>query len=271
MSEPTQTGVGDPRWRLAGLQHPAVATYIERKANQRPNPERHITLEGLFEIQTALGFGAALDIFIVAPECLKTPETRRLAQQVTAANTPVYQVSAKVFKRLSDREEPDGVAAMAALPLGVWPPSLPPKRLAILDGLEIPGNAGTILRSADGAGLDGVIFVNRKVRLTHPKMMHASLGACFTVPLYDQPLDLVQRYLKDAGYAVHLADAKGGQGFRGAANLRALVLGGEKRSFDPSWYDLAHERVKIPMRGKVDSLNVACAATVLFYQMNSEN
>lgn len=267
----TNPAAGDRRFRLAGLQHPEVERFLERKANQRGNPERILTLEGLFEVQIALQYGAKLEAFFASPELLRTPETRHLSEETAASGVPCYQVSAKVFRRLSDREDPDGVAAMARLPIQTWPPSTPPAHLAILDGLEIPGNAGTILRSADGAGVDAVVFVNRKVRLTHPKMMHASLGACFTVALYDEPLTSVQAYLKREHYAVHLADAKGGHGWKVESGKKALVLGGEKRSFDPSWYDMEHERIKIPMRGRVDSLNVACAATVLFYDMTRES
>lgn len=255
---------------LAGGHHPAVEHYLNVKENRKGNPDRKITLEGLFEITTALRLGVTLTEFFFSPELTVTPETKRLVEDLTSKPLGLFEVSARVFQKLSDREEPDGVAALALFPVRTWPPPAVPRKMAVLDGLEIPGNAGTILRSADGAGLDAVVFINRKVRLTHPKLVHSSLGACFSVPIYETDFEPLKAFLQANAYRILLGDAKG----PASSELRSqpekpfcLVIGGEKKSFDTAWYEVAHEKVKIPMRGSIDSLNAACAATVLFYSL----
>jgi len=260
----------EKRATLAGGHHPSIEHYLNVKENRRGNPDRKITLEGLFEITTARRLGVPLTEFFYSPELAATPETRKLIEDLRDTPVDLFEVSARVFQKLSDRDEPDGVAALALFPVRAWPPATVPKRMAVLDGLEIPGNAGTILRSADGAGLDAVVFINRKVRLTHPKLVHSSLGACFSVPIWETDFQTLSAYLQENQFRVLLGDAKGppsSQLRREPGKPFCMVIGGEKKSFDTAWYGLPHEKVKIPMRGAVDSLNAACAATVLFYSL----
>ncbi|MDA8031618.1 MAG: hypothetical protein MPK62_10945 [Alphaproteobacteria bacterium] len=142
------------------------------------------------------------------------------------------------------------------------------KTIAIVDGLEITGNAGTIIRSADGAGLDGLVFIKRKVRLTHPKVLHASQGACFSMPIFDGSREEVFKVLDKIKANIFLGDSKANSFFHQKTYPApcAIVLGSEKKGINTDWYQLDHKIIKIPMLGSCNSLNVACAATLLFYQ-----
>ena len=258
----------------AGADHEAVRRFIEFKDNRRPNPERLLTLEGLFETALPGKAGRPLTEWFACPELLKTPETQRVFQEWCDGGTPGYTVSPRVFQKMIDRDEGDGLVALAPLPLLPTLPDTAPKRTLILDGLEIPGNAGTILRSAEGAGFDLVIHLRRRHRLTHPKMAHASLGACFYLTQFDaeDPASLYA-WLSDRGVQIHLADSKEASEVRAETQQNAvpplaLVLGGEKQGIHTDWYALPHTSLKIPMRGRIDSLNVACAATVLLYELS---
>lgn len=256
----------------AGAQHPRVKQFISLKRNLKGNPDRLVVLEGLWELNQALDAGLELRAFFVCAELLRGDAGRTMADRIVATGVHSYEVSAKVFERLADREGPDGLAAIAVLPDFDWSSiALSPNsanRVVVLDGLEIVGNVGTVIRCADATACDAVVLTNRRVRLTHPKLVHSSMGTSLTVPVFESDADDAVAWLRGNGFRIITTDSDGTVSYRDAdySGRVALVLGSERHGISAVWHEAEDVRVFIPMAGRVDSLNVGNAAVLVLYE-----
>jgi RNA methyltransferase, TrmH family len=255
----------------AGMQNPRIKQYLSIKQNTKSNPEHLACLEGLWELTTALDARLDLRAFLVCPELLRGDAGRHLAERIVAAGVHSYLISDKVMRRISDREEPDGLAAIVQLPRFGWDDIVlrEQNRVIVLDALEIPGNVGTIVRCADSTGADGVIVTNRRTRLSHPKLIHSSMGSSFTLPVFEASVGDAVAWLKEHDFAIVTTDTDASLSYRRADYRRrvAVVMGSERYGIVKEWYQAQDYGVSIPMRGKVDSLNVGNAAVLMLYEM----
>lgn len=245
-------------------------------SNSKPNPEKLFVAEGIWLASMCLKFGTRIDSLIVCPDHVRTPEVIMLIQDLSERTQDRFSVSAKTYEKISEKGQPDGIMALAALPQRDIVNFIPPKKAVVLiiDGVEIPGNAGTMLRMADGAGADAVFFCNRKVRMTHPKLIKSSQGAILTVPTYEfSSVAECRQWLKKFGFTVYLADTRAERYYYDEpfGTNCALVVGSERYGIAREWYDDDYSMIAIPMLGKCDSLNVGVAATVLTYEACIKN
>ena len=245
-------------------------------SNSKPNPERLFVAEGIWLASMCLKFGTHIDSIIVCPEHVRTPEVQKLIVDLSERTRDRFSVSAKTYEKISEKDRPDGIMVLAALPKRDIADFMPPKNAVVLviDGVEIPGNAGTMLRMADGAGADAVFFCNRKVRMTHPKLIKSSQGAVLTVPVFEfESVADCRAWLKKFGFTVYLADTRADKYYYDEPFDKncALVLGSERYGIAREWYDSQYSMIAIPMQGSCDSLNVGVAATVLTYEACIKN
>ena len=245
-------------------------------SNSKPNPERLFVAEGIWLASMCLKFGTCIDSIIVCPEHVRTPEVQKLIADLSERTRDRFSVSAKTYEKISEKDRPDGIMVLAALPKRDIADFMPPKNAVVLviDGVEIPGNAGTMLRMADGAGADAVFFCNRKVRMTHPKLIKSSQGAVLTVPVFEfESVADCRAWLKKFGFTIYLADTRADKYYYDEPFGKncALVLGSERYGIAREWYDSQYSMIAIPMQGSCDSLNVGVAATVLTYEACIKN
>lgn len=175
-----------------------------------------------------------------------------------------------LFAGLCDTRTPQGVLFLCALWDTRPPERLPGARYLVLDGLQDPGNVGTIWRTADALGADGVLLVNGCADPFSPKTVRATMGACFRLPLYELEAARLPGLLERSGLPLYAA-ALGAD----AADLReadlsrcAVAIGSEGRGVSRAVLDLSEKRLKIPMRERCESLNAAAAAAVALWEMN---
>lgn len=255
----------------AGMQNPRIKQYLSIKHNTKSNTENLACLEGLWEVSQASQSKLEFRAFFICPELLRGDSGHHLAEQIIATGVHSYLVSEKVMRRCVDRDEPDGLAAIAKLPSFDWSDIELRKynRFLVLDGLEIFGNIGTIIRCADGAGADGVIITNRRTRLSHPKVIHSSMGSLFTFPVIEAEVSDAIMWLKQHAFKIITTDTDAALSYR-KADYRgrvAVVMGSERYGIVKEWYDAQDCSVSIPMSGKADSLNVGNAAVLMLYEM----
>jgi TrmH family RNA methyltransferase len=255
----------------AGIQHPRIKQYLTIKNNTKSNPENLACLEGLWELSLALKESLEIRAFFVCPEQLRGEAGQHLAQQIIDTGAHAYVVSEKVMDRLVDKDQPDGLAAIVQLPRFNWDniPLEHNTRLMVLDGLEIPGNVGTIIRCADAVGAHGIIITNRRTRLSHPKVLHSSMGSAFTFPVIEADMDEAIAWLKEHDFKIVTTDTDATTNYR-KADYRgrvAAVMGSERYGIMKRWYEAQDWSVSIPMAGKIDSLNVGNAAVLMLYEM----
>ncbi len=234
--------------------------------------------EGMWSQQKLLAAGLKIHGFFFCPECIYSREAVELAEKVIHAAGEVYLISKKVLEKLVDRDKPDGFLSVAELPMITAQELILPDNalVMVLDGLESPGNIGTILRSCDGAGVNAVLICNAKVRLTHPKLIKASMGAAFVVPVVcfaavEQCMD----WLFSRGYEIYLSDSSAEHCYTAARprGNTALVAGSERYGLSEAWHGSSDtiRKISIPMHGICDSLNVGIAASILIYVFSTIN
>ncbi len=263
-------------WRPIGEQNPKIKQVRAILSNTKPNPQKLFAAEGIWILSLCEKFDTPLDCLILCPEHIRTPEAAALADRLAARTDERFTVSAKTFEKISERGQPDGMFALAKLPVHDLAAFDPPNDavLLVLDGIEIPGNVGTMLRMADGAGVDGVFLCNRKARLTHPKLIKGSQGAVLSVPFFDfESVADCRAWLRENGFTVYLADTRAELFYYDEpfGTKAALVMGSERYGISREWYDGDYKMIAIPMAGSCDSLNVGVAATVLAYEAVKKN
>ncbi|MDH4077064.1 MAG: hypothetical protein OEW29_14105, partial [Acidimicrobiia bacterium] len=180
------TGV-QPELQQVGLNHPKVRQLRSVERNSAPNPHRLFVAEGLWAAKLLLRHQVHIDTFFWCPDAVLSTEAPKLAVELARRAERAYQIGPKVSEKLSERDRPDGLLLMARLPQ--WRPEdlvLGPDALvAVADGMNIPGNLGTLIRTIDACGADALVLTNRRTRLTHPMVFRASQGMLLTVPIID--------------------------------------------------------------------------------------
>ena len=238
----------------------------KRKARER---EGAFLIEGIRLCEEALKIEGATEQLVFARDMLDRSE-RLAALYKTALHSgvTVQMTDRRAMKGMCETETPQGVVGVAREPN--WDRDeviLSGKPLLILDQVRDPGNLGTILRTAEGAGAGGVFLVKGSVELLNPKVVRSTMGSVFRFPvLVDQrPTSLIDD-LKRARVTVYAAHTDG-QSFSEADYSKpyAFVLGNEAFGIDGDILKLADQKVSIPMSEPVNSLNVAVAAGVLLY------
>lgn len=189
-------------------------------------------------------------------------------------DTELFRVRAEVFERMADTRQSQGIIALVAQPKWSWGEAQRAQARTeglylILEQVQDPGNLGTILRTAEAAGVNGVWLDKGCVDLCSPKVVRASMGTIFRLPVYQtdtaaQAVSLLRREGVRC-YAAHLA------GRRTLYELplevpSAFLLGNEGNGLSEALAALADEKIRIPMRGPTESLNVAMAGGILVYE-----
>lgn len=259
-----------------GEQNPKIKQIKGVISNSKPNPHKLFVAEGIWMLSLCEKFRTPLDSLILCPEHIRTAQAASLADRLAARTAELFTVSAKTYEKISERGQPDGLMALARLPQHDLNAFRPQKDavLLVLDGVEIPGNIGTMLRMADGAGVDAVFLCNRKARMTHPKLIKGSQGAVLSVPFFEFDTVAACRDWLDANaFTVYLADTRAKLYYYDEpfGKKTALVMGSERYGISREWYDGSYEMIAIPMEGSCDSLNVGVAATVLAYEAVKKN
>ena len=208
---------------------------------------------------------------------LKSEAGRKAVEAVMAAQdrlkeTVVETVSDEIFRNLSDTQSPQGVMAVVSQQhyrledlFGQHTEPL----LLILENLQDPGNLGTIIRTAEGAGVTGILMSRGTADLYNPKVTRSTMGSIFRVPfLYTDDLSGTIGKVKQAGVTVCAAHLQGRHTYDGEDYTKgtAFLIGNESRGLSDGISELADVRVRIPMAGKVESLNAAVAAAILMYE-----
>ena len=216
-------------------------------------------------LQEALQWGAEL-VTVVATAGTELP--------VLPAGVRAVEVPEDVMASISPMKTPQGVLFTCRLPETELPPVLQGRCYAVLDGVQDPGNVGTIIRTADCAGIEGVLLSEQCADIFSPKVLRATMGSIFRMPmLVTGDLPGVLSGLVQDGYHV-LSSQLDGEPFyqySGQNGRYCLVIGSEGNGVSEPVRALATHRVKLPMRGGAESLNAAVAAGIMMYHLTRED
>lgn len=228
-------------------------------------------VEGYRECRRALDNGYKPHAIFHCPECyLKNENEPALVEECRQLGAEVYACSRACFNKIAYKERPDGLLMVGPhVSIKLEELKLPPNALVIVtEAIEKPGNLGTILRSADAAKVAAVIVCDRTTDIHNPNVVRASTGTMFSVPVVEATSDEALRFLKARGFSI-LAATPHAEKLHFEVDLTgnvAIALGAEQYGLTAKWMDGADLRVRIPMLGLADSLNVSAAATILVYE-----
>jgi TrmH family RNA methyltransferase len=255
---------------ITSLQNERVKQAVKLRDRGSRDDTGLMLVEGYRETKRALDNGIRPSAFFFCrPLFLGTNEDALLAA-AAAAGAEMFECSEPVFRKLSYRDRPDGLLAVApALRRGLADLVLPPDPLLLaMEHVEKPGNLGTMLRSADAGGVHAVIVCDRCTDVFNPNAVRASIGTIFTVPVVEASSDEAIAWLRARGIRI-LAATPAAETLHTECDLTrglAIVVGSEQYGLTGRWMEGADERVRIPMLGQCDSLNVAAAATILVFE-----
>ena len=230
-------------------------------------------LEGPQAVSEALAFRPELVVeLFVTPTALE--RYAELAQAVADAELEPHFVTEHVLEVMADTVTPQGVVAVCRQ----FPVALKdilaegPRLVAVLEEVRDPGNAGTIIRAADAAGADAVVLTGRSVDLYNPKVVRATTGSIFHLPVAMAPeLGPVLDKLRGVGLTVLAADIKGDDLLAARkdgtlAKPTAWLFGNEARGLSDEHFALADRAITVPIYGHAESMNLATAASVCLYE-----
>jgi RNA methyltransferase, TrmH family len=247
----------------------AARRLTKRAFRQR---ERAFLAEGPQAVAEALRFGAQVtDLFVTVAARSRYGDLVTTAED---AGVPVHVVSGEVMEELAQTVTPQGLLAVCGfvdVPLAAVT-QLAPALVVLLANVRDPGNAGTVLRTADAAGARAVVFADASVDPYNGKCVRASAGSLFHLPVVaGARLEEAVHAMRQAGLRVVAADGRAGRSLDDAdvrdrlAEPTAWMFGNEAWGLPPDLVALADEPVAVPIYGQAESLNLAAAAAVCLY------
>lgn len=245
---------------------------LARDLKRRKGRERRslFVAEGVRAVEELLHSKLSVRGVLVTPQLLKSARGSGLEAEISARGVPVERVDERELLSAADTDSPQGILGIAETPehkLTSIPLELV-TRIVVLDGIQDPGNAGTILRTAAALGASGVIALPGTVDLWNPKVVRGAMGVHFRYPLVQAAHDELSGFLDANGIVLWGAAADGEAiGGRKAPARLALALGNEGAGLG----DVARARcallVSIPIEAAVESLNVAVAAGIILHEL----
>lgn len=226
--------------------------------------------EGVRSVEELLRSDLTVRGALVAPQLADAPRGQALRRQLSESKIEVTEVSEKDFRSAAETDSPQGVLAIGEVPrLSLDTLDVPTVcRILLLDGVQDPGNAGTILRTAAALGATATIALPGTVDLWNPKVIRSSMGAQFHHPSLHAGVDDTLGFLARHSVELWATDAGGTPLDRKTAPARlAIVLGNEGAGISSSLSARAQRTVSLPISGNVESLNVAVAAGILLYEL----
>lgn len=255
---------------ITSKQNPRVKALVKLRDRRDRDKAGVFIIEGYREIRRALEKDIQITEFYYSPGWFLGENEPQLIEDIKSRDAQVYEVAKDVFTKFTYRDRPDGLLAVAKQ----WRLNFDDLKLSqkpfliVVEAIEKPGNLGTILRSADGAGADAVIVCDAVTDVFNPNVVRSSTGVLFSVPVVVSDSQTVHTWLKNKGVKI-VATTPDTDNIYTNVDLTgpiAIVMGSEQYGLTDFWLKNCDLPVRIPMRGLADSLNVAMATGLVAYE-----
>lgn len=264
--------------KISSRQNPKIRRLFALRERREREAEGVFLLEGMRELARALAHGVRFAEFYFCPELMKNAATKEIFGEAMRKLSPekIIELSLPAFEKISYREKPEGVLAVAEMRAHALedlsiPAGTPPLFL-VAESIEKPGNLGALLRIADSAGCTALICCGAGTDVYNPNVIRASQGALFSVQLATAKASAVREWLFSKKVSVFAATPAAKKiywdcDFRGAS---AILFGTESTGLSDFWLgkdaDASVVPIAIPQLGAADSLNVSTAAAVCLFE-----
>lgn len=254
---------------ITSLQNPRIKNILKLSTKARERKEQNLFLiEGAREISLAIAGGYIFDSVFICRELFIKTDYPEVLQSVP--ENILFDVTEAVFQKIAYREGSDGILALAKPKIHSLDKLDLPKNpfIIILESVEKPGNLGAILRTADAAKADAVIVCNPSTDIYNPNVIRSSVGCVFTVPVGISGNEETLDFLRKNGICSYAAELNTSHWYQDMdyTSPSAVVMGTEADGLSDFWLKNADERIKIPMRGAIDSLNVSVSTAIITFE-----
>ncbi len=227
--------------------------------------------EGIFHTGEALASGDVVYL-LYAPDLLVSPFGRDLVDGAQAGGTSVYPVSAEVMQAIAGKENPQGLLAVVRqrhTPLEALRADTHPWLVALVSPQD-PGNVGSILRAIDAVGASGLLLLDGGTDAYHPAAIRAGMGTVFHLPVASASFAAFAEWAQRGGYRVYGTSARGREDYRrvGYSAPLVLLMGSEREGLSAEQTAACDELLRLPMRGRAGSLNLAVATGIFLYAIH---
>ncbi len=250
--------------------NPRVKDVVRLRQRSHRDEQNRMLIEGYREISRALDNHHPLEYLFFCETHFQGINNETLLERARHAGARLIKCFPSSFDKMTYRGRPDGLLATAPQikrTLDDIPETACPF-LVVAEAIEKPGNLGTLLRSADAAGVQAVIVCDRCTDINNPNVVRASIGTLFAMPVIETTSADALAWLRARGIQT-VAATPHTETLYDAADLTrptAIVVGTEQYGLSTQWMETADIKVRIPMHGQADSLNVAAATTLLLYE-----
>ena len=261
-------------FKIVSIKNEKIKKIVKLKNKNKREKYSLFLIEGYRELLRASKSKVKIDSLYICNDLFLKNNEYKLIEEIQSKNIPIYNVTEEVFQKISYRDRPDGLLAIANSfqndlnELEKIIDKVKNPLLVVLESIEKPGNLGTILRTCDAAAVDAVIVADPKTDIFNPNVVRASVGCLFTVPIFVASSEDTLSFLNKKNIEI-VATSPSSKTNYIDENLKkavAIVFGTEQTGLTDIWMKKSCKLVKIPMFGKVDSLNVATSTTILLYE-----
>lgn len=253
---------------ITSMQNPTVKNLLLLQEKPRARKEQKlVVIEGTREVSLANSAGFKLTSLFICPTIMNEKEREKIE---TLKATEYIEVSQEVFKKIAYREDSGGILALAKprylclkeLQLTTTP------LILVLETIEKPGNLGALLRTADAANLDAVIVCDPQTDLFNPNSIRSSIGCIFTMQVVTASSPETIAWLKKEKIETFATALTATQLYHESnfLNPSAIIMGSEANGLSNTWLNQADNLIKIPMAGKIDSMNVSASAAIVIFE-----
>ena len=255
---------------ITSTGNPRVKEALRLRGKRGRAEGEHILIDGVREIGRAVEAGVGIDEVFFCGAILAGDDAAALLKEIASGGARVTQVSESVFDKIRYGDRTGGLVAVAQRPkrtLNDLRLSTNPL-IAVLEGLEKPGNLGAIVRTADAAGVEAILVVDPDTDLYGPNVIRASIGTIFCLPVVEAEVTAAMAWIQEQKLAMIAATPDGATAYTNVdfSGPVAIVFGSEAEGLSAAWRNLDPTRASVPMRGRADSLNVATTAALFFYE-----
>lgn len=256
--------------RLTSLQNPRVKAVVALRQRSDRDAQNVMLIEGYRELKRALDNQYHPNAVFFCADLFMGSNEPALIERSRLAGAEVFECTKPVFEKMSYRDRPEGLLAVGPqIRRTLSDLRLPTNPLIVVaESIEKPGNLGTILRTSDAAGVHAVIVCDRCTDINNPNVVRSSIGTIFSIPVVEASTEETLAWLHANN--IHILAATPHTDFEYySVDLRpgtAIVVGTEQYGLSDVWMNEADLKVRIPMLGQADSLNVAAATTILLYE-----
>lgn len=267
--------------QITSVQNPKIKELLALQEKSRLRREKGVfVVEGRRELEHCINAGFKLRTVFICPEIAGVTDSVRMSvgiiptdpfiMSLSLAGGSIIEVSRAVYDKVAYRGGTEGVIAevyskensLDSLELGENP------LVIVLEGVEKPGNLGAVLRSADAAGADAVLICDPLTDIYNPNLVRASIGAVFTQQIACCASADAIKFLKEKGIRIYTAQLQDSEWYYDT-DMRcgtAIAIGTEATGLTDQWREAADAHIKIPMLGRLDSLNASVSAAILLYE-----